>query len=104
MLKREKCDKKIDWWGVGLLGYFMASKKHPFLENNRLTNEEETIERIKKYNPIYPNHFTQNFIRLLSHLLKKNPEQRLSLERNNIEEIANCFRFLKGVNWDELDK
>ncbi|MES1919634.1 hypothetical protein MHBO_001430 [Bonamia ostreae] len=96
MMNRKLYGIDVDWWGVGMVGYFMATRKHPFLSHLRKSSEEIKY-RTNFLTPSFPSHLSEKMIWLLNCFLKKQPENRLSLDRMFSEDDESLPQFLKMI-------
>lgn len=76
MVKNNKYHKNVDVWGLGVLLYEFLIGKPPFEDSS----ERGTYKKIKNVNPVFPPHITKEAKDLITRLLHKNPNERLSLE------------------------
>lgn len=93
----------VDWWGFGLILLEMALGCNPFYDENlirmnyNIINLEFNFSDINKESSV----ISENFIDLISGLLKKNPDERLGTKSE--DNIKNHL-FFEGINFDELLK
>jgi len=76
MVENRCHDARIDLWSLGVLVFEFLVGKPPFEEDG----EKETCKRISKVSFKVPDHVSPEAADLISHLLMRNPDKRLSLE------------------------
>jgi len=75
MVQSKKYCKEVDVWGLGVLLYEFLVGKPPFEDND----EKGTYKKIKNSTPEFPPQITSEAKDLISRLLNKKPEARLTL-------------------------
>ncbi|PVU87388.1 hypothetical protein BB561_006362 [Smittium simulii] len=115
ILRYEKYDARADLWSVGAVVYEMCTGKPPFSASNHI----ELQHKIDKYNDILhfpdeledsvlsentkPQHYIPSEIKkLISLLLKKNAENRISFEDFFVMAAFKSFDFSINQNIDQL--
>merc|ERR1719408_274013 len=76
LLGRRRYDNTVDVWGLGVLLYEFLIGKPPF----EATDEKGTYKKIKNVNPQFPPHISKDAKDLVCKLLRKNADERLTLE------------------------
>jgi serine/threonine protein kinase len=89
--KKRSYGKACDWWSFGCVIYEMLTGCPPFYSTNR----QEMFQKIKKNEVVFKPFHTDDMRDLLSRLLIKDPNKRLS----NAQEIM-AHPFFAGVDWD----
>merc|ERR1719319_1578185 len=79
MIEGEMHDEKVDLWSLGVLTYEFLVGKPPF----EAESNNETYRRITRVDLRFPPHVTQGAKDLITKLLRKEPNQRLSLDENH---------------------
>eukprot|EP00347_Sterkiella_histriomuscorum_P018998 403343360 len=69
--------RKSDIWACGITLYFMAYKKHPFVSNQI----PDLFKRIQTQEIPWPGNIDSSLQDLISKILTKNPEQRISISQ-----------------------
>jgi len=77
MIEGNSHDEKVDLWSLGVLTYEFLVGKPPF----EAENNNETYRRITRVDLKFPPHVSDGAKDLIAQLLKKNPEQRISLDK-----------------------
>lgn len=75
IVNREKYDGSVDAWCLGVLIYETLAGHPPFSSNTY----KKTYEKIRDVNYSCPEHFPEGACDLIGNLLKKIPEERISL-------------------------
>ncbi|TRY62694.1 hypothetical protein TCAL_03558 [Tigriopus californicus] len=70
-------DEKVDLWSLGILCYEFLVGKPPFETNSHT----ETYKRITNVDIIWPSFVSSGARDLITKLLKKNPDERLALDK-----------------------
>lgn len=94
--KTSKISKKVDFWALGVLLYYLKFDEYPFDS----INPEELF---RKNTSLYLNskkskQISKEFQKLLEDLLNTDPDRRIG---NNIEEFKNHV-FFKDFEWDSI--
>ena len=76
MVENKFHNEMVDVWCIGVLCYEMLTGRAPFNSN---TNKE-TFRMIVKEEVIFPDYVSKSARHLISKLLKKNPEERLTMQ------------------------
>jgi len=77
MIEGNLHDEKVDLWSLGVLTYEFLVGKPPF----EAENNSETYKRICRVDLRFPSHVSEDARDLIIKLLRKNPEDRLSLDK-----------------------
>lgn len=77
MVQNKKYDCQVDIWGLGVLLYEFLCGKPPFED----TDERQTYKRIRSGNIYFPPHISKEAKDLISKMLAKNPDHRLTLKQ-----------------------
>jgi len=77
MIEGSLHDEKVDLWSLGVLTYEFLVGKPPF----EAESNNETYRRICKIDLRFPPHVTEGARDLVTKLLRKNPADRLSLDK-----------------------
>mmetsp|Transcript_22397 Transcript_22397/g.39696 ORF Transcript_22397/g.39696 Transcript_22397/m.39696 type:complete len:356 (-) Transcript_22397:175-1242(-) len=75
MLERKSHDERVDVWALGILAYEFLCGQPPF----ECDTNQETYKRIARVDMKYPDHISPEARDFISRLLRKNPEERMSL-------------------------
>lgn len=70
-------DNKVDLWCLGVLCYEFCSGHPPF----EAKAQKETYQKIKNVSYKFPSYFSYEVKDLISRLLQKNPELRMSIDQ-----------------------
>lgn len=97
VLLRQGHGRAVDWWSLGALLYEMITGLPPFYSRNR----ETMFEKIMKAELTFPAHVSEHARSLLSHLLVRDPKQRLGSGEADALEIK-AHPFFVDMNWQEL--
>ena len=90
MVTRAGHDKSVDWWAIGILIYEMLIGVTPFFNKNR----KVLMSKIKHSRVVFPDRrtynieFSDNFVDIVSCLLKKNKDERLGSSSDAAEILA----------------
>jgi len=76
MIEGEMHDEKVDLWSLGVLTYEFLVGKPPF----EAETNNETYRRITRVDLRFPPHVTEGAKDLITKLLRKEPNQRMSLD------------------------
>jgi len=76
MIEGSMHDEKVDLWSLGVLTYEFLVGKPPF----EAETNNDTYRRITQVDFDFPSHISLEAKDLISQLLRKNPDERLSLE------------------------
>eukprot|EP00440_Ansanella_granifera_P042458 gb/GFBE01046028.1/.p1 GENE.gb/GFBE01046028.1/~~gb/GFBE01046028.1/.p1 ORF type:complete len:341 (+),score=94.87 gb/GFBE01046028.1/:1-1023(+) len=76
MVHNKKYHSRVDIWGLGVLLYEFMVGKPPFEDQS----EKGTYKKIKSGTPQFPPNMTKEAKDLITRLLNKNPNERLTLE------------------------
>jgi len=85
----------VDWWSFGVLIFEMAAGLPPFYDEN----EEAMYQKITAAYIEYPDFFPPDMVDLLSKLMDKNPNTRLS-----DFEVIKAHPFFDGIDFEKLEK
>ena len=97
VLLKQGHGRAVDWWSLGALLYEMLAGLPPFYSRNR----EIMFEKIMKADLSFPPHVSEKAKDLLSHLLVRDPKQRLGSGDQDAEELK-CHPFFRDVAWTDL--
>lgn len=100
MIKREGYDPSVDIWALGILMFEFLNGNPPFecLQGGQM----ETFHKIQHEVVKYPASFSMDARDLISKLLKKDPEQRISLERVKYHPFIAKYYPVEVVNGKEM--
>ncbi|CAK5059378.1 unnamed protein product [Meloidogyne enterolobii] len=70
-------DEKVDYWSVGVLCYEFLTGKPPF----ETDDQKHTYKRITNVEYVFPRHVSKGAMDLISRLLRKDPNQRMTFEQ-----------------------
>nr|CAD2163282.1 unnamed protein product [Meloidogyne enterolobii] len=70
-------DEKVDYWSVGVLCYEFLTGKPPF----ETEEQKHTYKRITNVEYVFPRHVSKGAMDLISRLLRKDPNQRMTFEQ-----------------------
>lgn len=76
MVHNKRYHSRVDIWGLGVLLYEFLVGKPPFEDNS----EKGTYKKIKTGTPVFPPNLTKEAKDLISRLLHKDPNHRLTLD------------------------
>ena len=77
MIESKSHDNNVDLWCLGVLIYEFCVGYPPFESKT----EKETFMKIKKVSVNFPSFLSEEVKDLITHLLKKSPNTRMSLEQ-----------------------
>jgi len=77
MIEGNTHDDKVDLWSLGVLTYEFLVGKPPF----EAENNNETYRRITKVDLKFPAHVSEGARDIITQLLRKDPNQRISLDK-----------------------
>merc|ERR550517_2243559 len=77
MIEGNTHDDKVDLWSLGVLTYEFLVGKPPF----EAENNNETYRRITKVDIKFPAHVSEGARDIITQLLRKDPNQRISLDK-----------------------
>ena len=101
MFDRLPYTEKVDMWAIGVILYIMLCGSYPFAGKTFL----EQKHNVQNNEPVYPNHLSKSVISLISGLLKKNPEERLSCSQAiNHPWIKNEMKKKKNIWFSDEEK
>jgi serine/threonine protein kinase len=87
----------VDWWAFGILAFEMINGDAPF----RHGTPSVLFEKIVRDDPVFNDKFSPEAVDMISHLLMKDPKQRLGCGKRGIKEIQK-HAFFKGINWKSI--
>lgn len=76
IIEGEGYDDSVDIWCIGVLAYELICGKTPFYNISR----KETMKRIRDVHYDYPSDISAQAKAFIDKILKKNPEERISIE------------------------
>lgn len=88
-----------DWWSFGVLMFEMLTGNLPFHGSNR----NDTMNQILKTKLGMPENLSPEAQSLLRALFKRNPQNRLGVGPNGIEDIKK-HEFFANVDWDGFER
>ncbi|XP_065082860.1 ribosomal protein S6 kinase 2 beta-like isoform X1 [Ochlerotatus camptorhynchus] len=88
-----------DWWSFGVLMFEMLTGNLPFHGSNR----NDTMNQILKTKLGMPENLSPEAQSLLRALFKRNPQNRLGVGVNGIEDIKK-HEFFTNVDWDAFER
>lgn len=88
-----------DWWSFGVLMFEMLTGNLPFHGSNR----NDTMNQILKTKLGMPENLSPEAQSLLRALFKRNPQNRLGVGLNGIEDIKK-HEFFANVDWDAFER
>jgi serine/threonine protein kinase len=92
---RNKYDKTVDFWSLGIMLFDMLTGSPPFIGGNR----KKIMETIMNKKPVFPRYIIATTKDLLIKLLKKDPRVRLGSKKDDDIKKHNYF---KNMNWTKL--
>uniref|UniRef100_A0A1A9WK42 Protein kinase C n=1 Tax=Glossina brevipalpis TaxID=37001 RepID=A0A1A9WK42_9MUSC len=96
ILNYESYGHSADWWSYGVLLYEMMAGQLPF----DAETEAETFRNIKEKKAIFPKHFSQEAMDIITSFLVKKSNNRLGAGRYARSEIT-THPFYKNIDWEE---
>jgi len=90
--------KACDWWSLGAMACDLMTGKPPFSGAN-ITKTQQNIMHQKLKLPYYLSRDAQD---LLSRLLRKEPNKRLGVGKNDLD-IIKKHRFFRKIDWQKLE-
>ncbi|KAK8876425.1 hypothetical protein M9Y10_006632 [Tritrichomonas musculus] len=97
VLECQSYTKEADIWSLGIILYSLSTGNLPFYN----TNINKLVNIICKYSPIYPSSIDPMARDLISRLLIKDPEQRISIEEIKTHPFISNARLLQ-LNYKQL--
>ena len=97
MLSGSEYGQSVDLWAFGILLYEILCGRTPFYSRNR----EEVYNKIESGPLRFPRNLSSEVISLIRGLLDRNPNTRLGLGPDGINEIK-MHPFFQDMRWDEL--
>ncbi|XP_055612334.1 ribosomal protein S6 kinase 2 beta isoform X2 [Uranotaenia lowii] len=88
-----------DWWSFGVLMFEMLTGNLPFHGSNR----NDTMNQILKTKLGMPENLSPEAQSLLRALFKRNPQNRLGVGPNGIDDIKR-HEFFSNVDWDAFER
>lgn len=97
MLSGNEYGQSVDLWAFGILLYEILCGRTPFYSRNR----EEVYSKIENGALRFPRNLSQDVVSLIRGLLDRNPDTRLGLGSEGINEIKR-HSFFRGMDWEGL--
>lgn len=97
MLSGNEYGQSVDLWAFGILLYEILCGRTPFYSRNR----EEVYSKIENGALRFPRNLSQDVVSLIRGLLDRNPNTRLGLGQEGINEIKRQ-PFFQAMDWDGL--
>lgn len=97
MLSGNEYGQSVDLWAFGILLYEILCGRTPFYSRNR----EEVYSKIENGALRFPRNLSQDVVSLIRGLLDRNPNTRLGLGAEGINEIKR-HAFFRGMDWQGL--
>jgi len=104
ILKGRPYGRAVDWWALGVTLFQMLVGRHPFLSEERLSDqltEKDVLDKIVGSSPDFPTTLSKEAKSLLVGLLCKEPTLRLGSGADAIE-LRN-HAFFSSINWKLLE-
>ncbi|XP_054737930.1 protein kinase C, eye isozyme-like [Anastrepha obliqua] len=98
ILAYETYSHTIDWWSYGVLLFEMLAGQNPF----EADDEETTFKNIKEKKSVFPKHFSQQAMDVLTSFFAKKPNNRLGAGRYARSEIT-THPFFRNIDWDKVE-
>lgn len=99
VILRSKCDTKIDIWSLGVLLYKMIAGKYPFEDNSI----QGLMHKIVKSELETPPDASNELKDLLSKMLIKNPQERISLDSIGVHPWVTTVKMLPSLVTNSKD-
>ncbi|EDW32310.1 GL11569 [Drosophila persimilis] len=87
-----------DWWSYGVLLYEFMAGQSPFEGDD----ESTVFRNIKEKKAVFPKHFTQDAMDILTSFLAKKPNNRLGAGRYARQEIT-THPFFGSIDWEKAE-
>lgn len=102
VVKNERYTFSPDWWGLGCIFFEMIEGRAPFRIRKERVKRDEVDRRVKEDAELYSGKFEDDAKSLSSHLLEKDPKNRLGCAPSTPEDVMNHALF-KNINWKRLE-
>ncbi|KAH8284645.1 hypothetical protein KR018_009501 [Drosophila ironensis] len=87
-----------DWWSYGVLLYEFMAGQAPFEGDDETT----VFRNIKEKKAVFPKHFSQEAMDIITSFLAKKPNNRLGAGRYARQEIT-THPFFRNIDWDKAE-
>ena len=102
VIKNETYMFAIDWWGLGCVIYEMIAGRPPFREKKERVNKDTLDDRVLHKQQQYSAKFNAQASFICSHLLEKNPADRLGMRGRGKKEVFED-PFFQTIHWPQLE-
>eukprot|EP00930_Biecheleria_cincta_P028525 TRINITY_DN19912_c0_g1_i2.p1 TRINITY_DN19912_c0_g1~~TRINITY_DN19912_c0_g1_i2.p1 ORF type:complete len:1012 (-),score=210.91 TRINITY_DN19912_c0_g1_i2:25-2826(-) len=100
-LKQSGHNRAVDWWACGVLLFLMCSGRSPFDAPDVTQIYKNIIKGFSKVK--FPETFPSDIIDVVKSLCRKQPEERITMQKGGVENLKQ-MPYFTNLDWDDLEE